>query len=258
MDAIMQHFRKDEQPFIESVIDWVREVENVYAPKLTDFLNPRERFIVESLTGGTDVSVEAYGAYEGAERMRMLLYPNYYVPEQKDYAVTVFNINYATKFVTLGHKDVLGSLMSLGVDRSKFGDIQIDEEAIQFAVVGELQDYLLANFTSVGKAKISISEVTEQEAFIGSSETWLEETRIVSSMRLDAVIAALLTVSRQKAVALIRSDKVRVNWTSQNEPALELYEADILSIRGSGRFKVIAIEGRTKKDKVRLLTGKLE
>ena len=77
-------------------------------------------------------------------------------------------------------------------------------------------------------------------------------------MRLDAVVAALLTVSRQKAATLIHGDKVRVNWTSQNEPALELYESDILSVRGSGRFKVIAIEGRTQKDKIRLLTGKLE
>lgn len=258
MDAILQHFRKDEQPFIESVIGWIREVENSYAPKLTDFLNPRERFIVQSLTAGTDILVGADGAYEDAERMRMLLYPDYYVPDQKDYAVTVFRINYASKFVTLGHKDVLGSLMSLGIDRSKFGDIQMNDGSVQFAVVGELKDYLTANLTSIGKSKVSVTEVFEREALITSTETWTEELHIVSSMRLDAVVAALLSLSRQKAVSLVRGDKVRVNWTAQNEPALELYEADILSIRGFGRFKVVAIEGRTKKDKVRLLTGKLE
>lgn len=258
MDAIMQHFRKDEQPFIEAVIGWVREVENSYVPKLTDFLNPRERFIVESLTGGTDILVAADGAYEDAERKRVLLYPNYYVPEQEDYAVTVFNVNYASKFVTLAHKDILGSLMSLGIDRSKFGDIQLDEEIVQFAVVAELKDYLFANLTSIGKSKVSVTEVTEKEELITSTETWIEDLYIVSSLRLDVVVAALLNVSRQKAASLIHGDKVRVNWTSQNEPALELYEADVLSIRGSGRFKVIAIEGRTKKDKVRLLTGKLE
>lgn len=258
MDTIMQHFRKDEQPFIENVIGWVREVENSYVPKLTDYLNPRERFIVESLTGGTDLLVDAYGAYDDAERMRVLLYPNYYVPEREDYAVTVFNVNYASKFVTLGHKDVLGSLMSLGIDRSKFGDIRLNEEIVQFAVVGELKDYIIANLTSIGKSKVTVTELVEREELSASTETWIEEMNIVSSMRLDAVVAALLTISRQKAASLIHGDKVRVNWASQNEPALELYEADILSIRGSGRFKVIAIEGRTKKDKVRLLTGKLE
>ncbi len=258
MDAITQHFRKDEQPFIELVLGWIREVENSYAPKLTDFLNPRERFIVQSLTGGSDIRVDAYGAYDNAERMRVLLYPDYYVPAQNDYAVTVFTLNYASKFVTLKHKDVLGSLMSLGLGRPKFGDIKIDEERVQFAVVSELKDYLFANLTSIGKSKVSITEVTAKEALISLTETWSEELYIVSSMRLDAVLAALLGLARQKAVALIRGDKVQVNWTSQNEPALELYEEDILSIRGFGRYKVIAIEGRTKKDKVRLLTGKLE
>ena len=258
MDTIMQHFRKDEQPFIEMVMGWVREVEDSYVPKSTDFLNPRERFIVESLTAGADLLVEAYGAYEDAERKRMLLYPNYYVPEPEDFAVTVFNINYASKFVTLGHKDVLGSLMSLGLDRSKFGDIQLYEEVIQFAVVNELKDYITANLTSIGKSKVTVTEVMEREAFIESTEKWIEELNIVSSMRLDTVVASLLAVSRQKAATLIHGDKVRVNWTSQNEPSIELYEADILSIRGFGRFKVIAIEGRTKKDKIRLLTGKFE
>lgn len=258
MDTIMQHFRKDEQSFIENVMGWVREVEYSYVAKLTDYMNPRERFIVKSLTGGTDLSVEAYGAYEDAERKRVLLYPNYYVPEREDYAVTVFKVNYASKFVTLEHKDVLGSLMSLGIDRSKFGDIRLNEEGVQFAVVGELKDYMIANLTSIGKSKVTVTELVNHEELITSDDTWIEEMNIVSSMRLDVVVSAILTISRQKAAALINGDKVRVNWTSQNEPSLELYEADIISIRGSGRFKVIAIEGRTKKDKVRLLTGKLE
>ena len=56
-------------------------------------------------------------------------------------------------------------------------------------------------------------------------------------MRLDAVVAALLKLSRQKAAVLIRSEKVRVNWATQNDPSLELYESDILSIRGSADSK---------------------
>ena len=60
MERIMQHFRKDEQPFIETVVGWIREVENTYAPKLTDFLDPRERYIVESLTNGHDLISELH------------------------------------------------------------------------------------------------------------------------------------------------------------------------------------------------------
>lgn len=258
MDSILQHFRKDEQPFIENAIGWIREVENLYVPKLTDFLNPRERYIVQSLVGNSDLLVSKEGAFSNAERMRMLIYPNYYEPEKEDYRVAVYKINYATKFLTLGHKDVLGSLMALGVDRSKFGDIQIADEEIQFAVTAELEDYIIANFTAVGKAKVSVSEIIDKDDWIASTDLWIESTQTVSSMRLDVIIAALLNLSRQKAVALIRSDKVRVNWASESNSAAELFEEDVLSIRGFGRFKVIAIEGRTRKDKIRLVTGKLE
>ena len=258
MDSILQHFRKDEQPFIENAIGWIREVENLYVPKLTDFLNPRERYIVQTLVSNSDLLASKEGAFLNAERMRMLIYPNYYEPEREDYRVTVFNINYATKFLTLGHKDVLGSLMALGIDRSKFGDIQIADQEVQFAVTAELEDYIIANFTAVGKAKISVTEITDKSEYITSTDLWVETTQTVSSMRLDVIISALLNFSRQKAVSLIRSDKVRVNWASESNAAAELFEEDVLSIRGFGRFKIIAIEGRTRKDKIRLVTGKLE
>lgn len=258
MDSILQHFRKDEQPFIENAIGWIREVENLYIPKLTDFLNPRERYIVHSLVSGNDLLVSEEGAFIGAERKRMFIYPNYHVPEAGDYRVTVFKVKYPTKFLTLQHKDVLGSLMSLGIDRSKYGDIRMMDDEVQFAVTTELKDYMVANFTSIGKANVSIEEIQDKETFIVTSDEWLEETQVVSSMRLDAIIASLINVSRQKAAMLIRSEKVRVNWTSEVNPAAELFEEDILSIRGFGRFKIIAIEGRTRKDKVRLITGKLE
>lgn len=258
MDSILQHFRKDEQPFIESAMGWIREVENMYVPKLTDFLNPRERYIVNSLVGGNDLLVSEEGGFEQAERKRMLIYPNYHTPELTDYGVTVFKVKYPTKFLTLKHKDVLGSLMSLGIDRSKFGDIRMMDDEVQFVVTTELKDYMTANFTSIGKAKISVEEVKMKENYLTSVDEWLESTEIVSSMRLDTVLASLLNLSRQKAMLLIKGDKVRVNWTTENNPAEELFEEDILSIRGFGRFKMIAIEGRTRKDKIRLITGKLE
>lgn len=259
MENVLQHFRKDEQPFIDTVSGWIREVENTYAPKLTDFLDPRERYIVESLTNDAiDIEISAAGTFENPERMRILLYPNYYVPEKEDYGIVVLSVKYATKFVTLRHKDVLGSLMSLGLERSKFGDILMQGDEIQFAVAAELEGYVTANFTAIGKSKVSLSEVIEQEDLIVTDDIWTEALQVVSSMRLDSVVAALLAISRQKAVMLIQSEKVRVNWTTQNQPAFELYELDILSVRGSGRFKVITIEGRTRKDRIRLITGKLE
>ncbi|MCG7334132.1 RNA-binding protein [Sporosarcina sp. ACRSM] len=258
METILQHFRKDEQPFIEMAIGWIREVEDTYAPKLTGFLDPRQQFIVKSLARGSDLQVGSSGAFSEAERQRMLIYPDYYVPESADYQIALLNVKYPAKFMKLEHRDILGSMMSLGIDRSKFGDIRILEDVVQFAVADELKDYMTANFTSIGKSKVTVEENDQSEEWLQSADIWTEDLHIVSSMRLDVVVAALANISRQKAATLIHGEKVKVNWTVRDQPAFELQESDMLSIRGAGRFKVVAVEGRTKKDKIRLSIGKLE
>jgi len=104
---------------------------------------------------------------------------------------------------------------------------------------------------------VHIESLKEADSLIVNEEEWLEESHTVSSMRLDVIIATVLNVSRQKAQALITGKKVRVNWTERDTVAFELQEGDILSIRGSGRVKIIMTEGRTKKDKIRLQVGRL-
>lgn len=85
MEHLIQHFRKDEQAFIEQAIGWQREVEDRYAPKLTDFLDPRQRFIVESITSQSeDLKVFAEGVFEQPERQRLLIAPSYLAPVSED------------------------------------------------------------------------------------------------------------------------------------------------------------------------------
>lgn len=258
MDAIIQHFRKDEQPFIETVIGWTREVEDTYSPKLTGFLDPRQLFIVESIVKGAGLSVKEFGAFIAAERKRILIYPDYFVPTTDDFQIVVFNVKYPAKFMQLEHRDILGALMSLGIDRSKFGDIRLHDDQVQLAVAREMKDYMMANFTAIGKSKVRLEQLDDSASLLDMNEVWKEELHIISSLRLDTVVASLINSPRQKAVALIQGDKVKVNHVSRNAQAFELNESDSLSIRGFGRFKVLSIEGRTKKDKIRLLIGKLE
>lgn len=258
MDSLFQHFRKDEQQFIEQVSGWIIEVEDRYSPKLTDFLDPRERFIVQSVIGSYDVQMAASGLFEDAERQRVLLYPSYYEPQQEDFGITVYNLKYPSKFVTLKHPDILGSLMSLGLDRSKYGDIRIDGARIQFAAADEIALYLKTNFVSAAKVKVQLEEESDPSDFIATMEEWTEESFTVSSMRLDTVMSSVYNISRQKAAALIHAGKVKVNWTVQEQPSFELHESDLISSRGFGRVKVIEIEGRTKKDKIRLQAGRME
>lgn len=258
MEHLIQHFRKEEQPFIEQVVNWQREVEDRYAPKLTDFLDPRQRFIVTSIIGQYDtLQTDSAGLFNEPERQRMLIFPTYYEPVEEDFQFTVFTIQYPIKFVQLRHPDVLGALLSLGLNRGKFGDIRVDEHHVQFVVANEIAEYVRLHLTGIGKVKVHVESMKETEPLLQNEEEWLEESYTVTSMRLDVIIATILKVSRQKAQALITGNKVRVNWTERDTVAFELQEGDILSIRGSGRVKILMTEGRTKKDKIRLQVGRL-
>ena len=258
MEHLIQHFRKDEQPFIEQVVGWQREVEDRYAPKLTDFLDPRQRFIVTSVIGQSDdLAVYTQGVFEQSERMRVMIAPSYFIPEEEDYQITVFSIKYPSKFVQLRHPDVLGALLSVGIERSKFGDIRVAENTVQFAVATEVADYVRAHLSSIGKVKVHLDEIGTEPLLL-LDEEWVESTTTVSSMRLDVVLATVLNISRQKSQNLIAAGRVKVNWTVREQVSFELQEGDILSVRGFGRLKVIMTEGRTKKDKIRLQIGRLE
>jgi RNA-binding protein YlmH len=253
---LYQHFRKEEHHFIDQVLEWREAVKTWYSPKLTDFLDPREQEIVRLVIGNDpEVKVSFFGGASYVERRRALLYPEYFHPTQEDFELTLFEIKYPKKFVSLEHRQILGSLMSLGLKRAKFGDILIKEERIQFVAAKDVASYVRLNLEAIGRTKISLEEL-ELVHILQLEEQWVEETITVSSLRLDAVLAQIFHASRQKVQELIENGLVKVNWKIIEETHFECKEGDTLSARGFGRCKIFSIDGKTKKDKWRVLVGK--
>ncbi|WP_077617748.1 RNA-binding protein [Bacillus sinesaloumensis] len=253
---LYQHFRKEEHAFIDQVLEWKQLVENQYSPKLTDFLDPREQEIVKQVIGTNgDTLVDFFGGKEGLERKRALIYPTYFSPNEDDYNLSYFELKYPVKFVTVDHRKVLGSLMSLGLKRSKFGDILTHDERIQLIVAKEIADFVRMNLNSVGKATVSLTEIPVTEILL-VNEDWTEQVVTVSSLRLDTVLSSVLNVSRQKVQALIENGLVKVNWKVIDQTSFECKESDVLSVRGYGRSKLHSIDGKTKRDKWRINVGR--
>lgn len=254
--SIYQHFRPEEKGFIDQVLNWKNSVEISYAPKLTDFLDPREQEIIRQLIGiNSDVKLQIFGGFAQAERSRALLFPEYLQPEAEDFQITLFEVDYPNKFVKLEHPQVLGSLMSLGVKRMKYGDILFEGNRIQFFVTKDIENYISSQLESIGKAPVSLIKQPLESA-IQPKEFWSELSVTATSLRLDTVASAIYNISRQKSQTLIQHGLVKVNWTLIDNPAFELRESDIISVRGYGRAKIIALDGKTKKDKWKITAGK--
>ncbi|WP_449619314.1 YlmH family RNA-binding protein [Robertmurraya sp. Marseille-Q9965] len=253
---IYQHFRLEEREFIDQVLQWRDFVENSYSPKLSDFLDPREQQIIKTIIGTqSEIKVAFFGGLEENERKRALIYPEYLDVEKDDFNIQLFEIEYATKFITIEHPQVLGSLMGLGLKRGKFGDILIQNGRVQFLVVKDISDYIEMQLTHIGRSSISLQEIPLAEG-MNISDSWQEISTTISSLRLDTVMSALLNISRQRSQEYIKSGRVKVNWTTIENPAFDCDVADMISVRGFGRSKIISIEGRTKKDKLRIIAGK--
>ncbi len=254
--SIYQHFRPGERDFINQVLNWKAYVEQTYAPKLTDFLDPREQQIVKMIIGQQlEVKWSFFGGSPYTERKRALLYPEYFQSEDGDYKIKLYEIEYPNKFINLAHRDVLGSLMSLGLKREKFGDIVSVGERLQFYCAEEIGDYVRMQLQTVGRAAVQLIEQPLSES-IAHEDLWHEKVVLISSLRLDTVVASIFQLSRQKSQSLINSGFVKVNWTSIENTSFECGEGDTISVRGFGRGKLFSIEGKTKKEKLRISVGR--
>lgn len=255
---VLQHFRKDEQPFVEQVNDWITQVDQNYTPVLTNFLDPRQAFIVQTLVGqnGT-VLMDRFGGYDHVERVRTMLYPDYYQVQNDDFELTLVQINYPVKFSKLSHGQILGSLMGIGLKREFFGDIITDGVNWQFFIQKDKFNYLQVQLDRVGSVKITLSEIpfTKKNE---SKDLWKTDQITASSLRLDTVISSVFKVSRQQSKVLIETNKVKVNWVVVNKLDFMLEQFDVISVRGFGRLQVQKIMGKTKKDKMRLEVGVLK
>lgn len=258
MENVYQHFRKEEQDFIDSVVDWSQRVSEQNAPYLTPFLNPRERMVVESIVGQyEDIDCHFFGGKKQAERARAYLSPPYFTPDDDDFHIVLGEILYPQKFAELSHGQILGTLLGAGIKRETLGDIITDGERWQFFVDERIFSYLVNQVDQVGRVKVELQQKNMEDQ-IEQKEKWDERTEVVSSLRLDVVLSSVFHLSRGKGKELIASGRVKVNWTETQQPDLELEPQDVLSIRGFGRVRIQEIQGRTKKEKYLLDVGVLD
>ncbi|EOP50449.1 RNA binding protein [Bacillus cereus VD136] len=256
--SIYEHFRPEEVVFVDKVLEWKQVAEEYHQVKLTDFLDPRQQQIVATIIGNQgDATLRLYGAEPKAERKRALIYPSYLDLNEEDFQVEVLEIDYPSKFYTLEHRQILGAFMSLGLTREKCGDILLQENRAQIIVAKEIVSYIEMNLQSIGKMKVSLSSV-QADKVLRLQEEWKEQSGTVSSLRLDVLLAEMLHLSRQKVQPLIKNGLVKVNWKTVKQTAYECFPGDVFSIRGYGRSKLFSVEGKTKRDKWRVLYGILK
>lgn len=246
----------EERLILARVLDRLEQAQSRNIPTATDFLSPQERASAEvllRLAGVGETEYVSMGGYEGAERRILLFLPDWMDPEAaaEQSPLRCLRAKYRPEY-DLGHRDLLGSLMGMGVTREKTGDILAGKESCDLIVLEGVAEFLLQSWDQAGRAKLSVSAISAEELSV--PEERFEEVRdTVMSLRLDAIAATGFKMARGKAASLIESGRVQVNWLECAKPDRLLAEGDTVSARGVGRFTVTEIGGVTRKGRTAIV-----
>lgn len=184
---------------------------------------------------------------EFCERKRVIIYNNIDDFNINDY-ISVIKIDYNKKFGEITHRDVLGSLMGLGIKRECVGDIIVDDNIYVF-VIKEMEKYVLNNLITIGKVSVNVNIVSIDDIKNINFDKYIEDTIIVSSYRLDNIISERCAFSREKAKQYITLKNVKINGIVNVNPDYTVKIDDLISIHRFGRLIIKEEINKTKKDK---------
>lgn len=184
---------------------------------------------------------------EFCERKRVIINHDFDDLNIEDY-ISIIKISYNKKFGNIAHRDVLGSLMGLGIKRECVGDIIVVEYIYVF-IIKEMEDYVINNLFTIGRVSVETEIVSFDEVKNLNNEKYIEDTIIVSSYRLDNIISERCALSREKAKQYINLKNVKINGIINVNPDYIVKFDDLISIHKFGRLIIKEEINKTKKDK---------
>ena len=221
-------------------------------PKYSSFLSDREQVLAQAAMSKAGCACwHLEGGYPEAERRLMAIEPE---DSWADSPLTCVRLDCraAPGAELPAHKDYLGSLMGLALRREALGDIVLPAGMPGTAYVFALEPaarLICEELCQVGRAEVGCAlQPLEQLPDLSPGERRMQ-TAAVSSLRLDAVLAAMLHCSRGAAAALIEGGRVEINHLPTESVHAPVYEGDIFTVRGRGRFALTALPGKTRKDR---------
>ena len=242
----------EEKILLASLLDKEQTCETRGYATSTRFLSMSERALCTEAVHQAGATGHAlfWGGYENAERGIYLFYPDYMDEESARLSAPLALLRaHKSRSDTLTHRDYLGALMGLQIDRSVVGDILVHDEGADIIVLEDVAEFILMNFGKAGRKNLSLTReelsdlrqaVTEEKRGTGS----------VASHRLDSIASLIFGLPRKDAQARIEKGLVFVNNAPCLKPERQIAEGDRITVRGLGRARVESFGGNSRKGRI--------
>lgn len=234
------------------LVDNIESVKKTGKFRISDFLDPYGQEIAETVAANyPGIKADFFGGYEGAER-QCAAFVDEAFPGSVSFDLKMITASWNNKFYHLLHRDVLGALMGLGIDRRNIGDIIITSGKADIICLNRSAEFILSSLTSIGSAAVSCA-YGQLSSVPAKEERCKEISSTVASLRIDSIAASGYGASRSKMASEIEADKLKLNWQPVKNPAQTVKQGDVISMRGRGRLEVFEIKGKTKKGRTGVL-----
>ncbi|MBQ3414031.1 MAG: hypothetical protein IJH39_01495 [Clostridia bacterium] len=261
-ELLSDYRRQEEKMCLSQVLDKIEFSKTREKIESTDFLDMYQISIVENFLRKIKFQNYClYGGHSEAERKILIVFPEKYNMNmvEKNYTKIVKAIRIKLPEDDIGkfnHRNYLGGIVKLGINREKVGDILVFDNGADIIVKNETAEILkteLQTLTRFQNATMEIIEITD----IRKQEIKIEEIKIiVPSLRLDNIVSDLAKTSRTKAVQIIDSERVFINGQCETKQSKSVKVQDIITIRGKGRFVIKEISGTTRSGRPVLVVEK--
>jgi RNA-binding protein YlmH len=238
---------KEEQQVEKRLLDLAQMAYKRGIITYSDFLNLNERNIFQAIRPKLSyVVTESFGGYELAERQMAAFLPDALVfcPE---YPIACLKLTpLQEKFAEkLNHRDYLGSVLNLGLDRCKLGDIVVEDSHAYLFCQERIADFICENLTRVKHTPFMAVRVEHTD--LHYEPKYQEITGTLASVRLDSLLSLAFKASRSSLTSLIEGGRVFVNGKLITSNGYQPQAEDLVSVRGMGRFCLKEIGGQSKK-----------
>ncbi|MBP3370752.1 MAG: hypothetical protein J6L85_08375 [Clostridia bacterium] len=231
---------------------------------ISAFFSPREVHYAKEYLAKGGVPFFAYGGYADAERKKIYVLPEYMegvsMPEElEQYGEQVGICAVRARgsgFCSLCHRDFMGSLLGMGIERDVIGDIIMTGEHEALVICeSQIAGFLVSEWREVGHDRIKCSQAEITEDFIPERK-FAQINDTVASARLDCVVAAVCNLARERARECVVSELCEVDYECESRPDKDVSAPCLISVRGYGKFRILSIGGQTKKGRLRISAQK--
>ena len=246
---------------ISRIEDRIRQCRDGWYVTSTGFLDSHEQALAKQvMMHSADVRCFLWGGYDEAERRIVVCVPSE-IPmsneEAADGLLSVLRISKPSISRDLSHRDYLGAMLGLGIDRRMTGDILVRGDGADIIILPEIADFLLDEYVQAGRTHITGELKPLSDLILPEARTRIIKDTVPSA-RLDTVIASAFKLPRSKAAEAIRSGIVSVDHIECLKPDARVDEGAILVLRGKGKAVLREIGGESRKGRTWVIIEKYE